>query len=96
MGERQSRITLQDILVDQHLTDELMSLEINEKDVTWGERFVVVCLRSDEEVRTAQSLQLNPIGDLVTFIRTDRDGKTIDSDEDIKKVIRIIKGKKSE
>jgi len=92
MGEMPSRTSLEDLLNNQPMIDEINSLVSSEKDITWGENMVMVVLRSQDEIRRAQLLELRPVGTTLVIMRKDSKGNSVHSDEVIKKALQVIKG----
>lgn len=96
MGELPSKVSLEDLLSNKPLVDEINNLSSSDKDVTWGENMVMLVLRSQDEVRKAQLLQLNPVGTTLVIMRKDGNGNPVHDDETIRKAIQVIKGTQAE
>ncbi|MBP9781196.1 hypothetical protein KBC89_00920 [Candidatus Woesebacteria bacterium] len=92
MGEISKTTRLEDLLNSDTFLNEINDAPLSEKDVTWSDKIVVVVLRTKEEIRRAQLLELNPVGTTLVILRKNSHGTTIHTDEVIRRALQIIKG----
>lgn len=73
------------------ILNEVNELATSNTDVTWGERMVVVVLRSQKEIDNAKELGLRPIGTTLTLLRFNSKNEPVYSDEQIINFLAQIK-----